>query len=248
MSSIRQRLDKVLTGWRDWNITLQAMPQVISELKGGITNTSFLLSEGRQQMVLRLNSPYSRELGIDRDIERKILELVSPKNLAPKVYFNNLDCLVTEYLAGDVADYDKDHLQCHYQQLLQAVHQLTPDLPEFNYLQHMENYWCYLVDHGDSLPEELCQQRARLLPVLEKLGCGEENRVLCHHDPGLHNLRFRQNSLLLIDWEYAGMGMKAMDYAASGMIEPVLPDFSALSAYQNRLWHRVFALAHQGKC
>ena len=243
MSSVRSRLENTLKSWQDWNVALQASPQVIQELKGGSTNASYLLSDGHQQLVLRLNSPHSRILGIDRQVERKILELASQKKLAPKVYFNNLDCLVTEYLAGYVGDSNKHDLQCEYQELLNAVHQLIPDLPDFNYLDHMENYWRFLVDHGDSIPGDLCQQRTRLLPVLEKLVCSKENRVLCHHDPGLHNLRTRHGRLMLLDWEYAGMGFQDMDYAASDMIEPASPVFSELSAYQNRLWHRVSDLA-----
>ena len=52
---------------------------------------------------------------------------------------------------------------------------------------------------------------------------------------------------MLIDWEYASMGIAYIDIASSGVIQPVDPHSRMISDYINELWTRVKRLTESGK-
>ena len=202
-----QRLQQALSNWQKWAVTLPETPAVISELKSGLTNQNYLLASGSQRMVLRLNAPHSEWLGIDRQREAVILDTVSQAGIAPPVYYCAPEegVLITEYVEGQPLDIHNPESIQRIQALFEQVHQLQPEIPVFDYRQHIANY------------QQAAGQGASLSPLLNKAlqtlqaASGEG---LCHHDPTVGNIIDSNGRLYLIDWEYAGLGAIEFDKAA----------------------------------
>jgi thiamine kinase len=207
-------LEQALQTWRDWQLPLVRPPLVIEELHGGKTNRSFLCVAGEQKVVLRLNSPLSHQLGINRQHERQILQRL--QGLAPELFFFNDDILVTGYLEGRC--WTREDLQNRGNQtrliaVLETVHQHELQLPAFDYLRHAEHYWQMLCHSRNSIPEQLQQRREIMLPLLREFQQQAIPRVLCHHDLVPANIIECDGVLRLLDWEYAGMGFADFDRA-----------------------------------
>ncbi|MEY3018216.1 MAG: hypothetical protein RL336_1351, partial [Pseudomonadota bacterium] len=64
-SALRSALTALAT--KGWQL------QVVGELAGGMTNSSVIVKQGTARYVLRLNHPDSQALGIDRNLEIRIV-------------------------------------------------------------------------------------------------------------------------------------------------------------------------------
>lgn len=204
---LEQRLEQALANWEKWAIKLQSKPSVICELTGGLTNHSYMIISGNKQMVLRLNAENSHELGINRHHEKTILNIVSKAGIAPAVYYCSPDegVLVTELIEGMPLDITAPESIQRLHLLFEQVHRLKPDIPIFDYQQHISQYRCAVGDN-----EPLPPQLEKAVKVLQT----QSGQGLCHHDPSVGNVIERQGQLYLLDWEYAGLGAVQFDNAA----------------------------------
>ena len=235
----KQLLSRALNSWKSWQLPFDRQPQVISRLTGGTTNSTYLVGDGQNTVVLRINSRFSDLLGIDRQTEKDVLEKVSKAGFAPQVFFNNLQWLVTEYVPEKPSLQGNAFLEA-YTQLINSVHQLSFQGSTFDYVTHCERYWRFLVDQQVTIPEQLCLVRNNILLRLEQLQGLQTSRVLCHHDAGTHNLLQVNNRLLLIDWEYAGLGIRDIDLASGGILCSDRADLIEVCQYINQLWYLVY--------
>ncbi len=200
-----------LQDWRSWG--LAQAPRLLHRLPGGRTNTSYLVEASGQRLVLRHNYSASAELGIDRERERKILVAAAAAGIAPQLVYCDDRVMLAEYIDGDHWHQTADLNAEHAEQLLSTmarVHRIRLDLPRYDYLAHIEAYWRQLPAQHSNMATE----HDRMLPLLHRFQ--EECRChsLCHHDPLAGNVIASGNRLYLIDWEYAGMGCRAFDFAA----------------------------------
>ena len=81
-------------------------------------------------------------------------------------------------------------------------------------MQQAEAYWQVLLARPRQPDAALVRERQRALPLLMQFQQNCRCHSLCHHDPVLANIIDANGRLYLIDWEYAGMGCRAFDYAA----------------------------------
>ena len=106
MNRTQAVLQSALSSWQNWNSgepglgLLAAKPEIVTELFGGRTNKTFLVSSGDFRAVVRVNSPDAVKLGIDRQREKQILELLQPTGLVPRVLLFDNDFLVSEFIEG----------------------------------------------------------------------------------------------------------------------------------------------------
>jgi thiamine kinase len=210
-------LEQQLHRWRSWD--LPQRPVIERKLGLGRTNRNYLMSVAGRELVLRINHGASASMGINRQREQQILSLVSAAGIAPQVYYNNPDegILITEYLRGEHWPGDEaiDSLrQQHLLELMQRIHELALPLPRFDYMQQAEAYWQALPGQPLQSEAALVQERQRMLPLLRQFQQNCQCHSLCHHDPVLANIIDANGRLYMIDWEYAGMGCRAFDYAA----------------------------------
>ncbi|MGV6807239.1 MAG: phosphotransferase [bacterium] len=238
------KLQEYLDTWCDWSPGFVSRPKILRPLLGGLTNQTFLVgNDDGQRAVLRVNSPISAALGIDRSREKYLLGVAEAAGLAPETYYNNLDILVSEYLdtapADDLllAEKRSDLRRC-----MERVHTLSVDLPALDYQAYFEAYLKILSDAQHPQVKTFQAQYPRYRETLEALDSSADERgarVLCHHDATLANLLYRQQKPLLIDWEYAARGIVEMDWVFSDVPQPFDAEILVLRGYMNRLWEAV---------
>ena len=204
-----------LSSWQDWNTSgleaPEAEPEVVSELFGGRTNKTFLVSSGDFRAVIRINSPDAVKLGIDRQREKRILQLLQPTGLVPKVLFIHDEFLVSEFIEGNSLT-DKSlknsHIMESLSEALAVVQSIQmPDASPRNYLDYCRQYLNQLSEVTVSaLVVKQIEEAARAVD-------GEAwDPVICHHDMLPENIIVNDRGLFIIDWEYAALGHPGLDF------------------------------------
>lgn len=184
---------------------------MVRELLGGRTNKSFLVSSGAFQAVVRVNSPVSIKLGINRRREKKILGLLEPTGLIPKVFFIDDELLVSEFIEGSCLT-DKSLKNSHIMESLskalavvQAVKMI--DTGPRNYLDYCQQYLSQLSDK--TVSPAVVKQIKDAAKAVDAAGW---EPVICHHDMVPENIIINKEGLFLIDWEYAALGHPGLDF------------------------------------
>ena len=143
MSNPQQILQQTLSKWQSWQVegtTLCSQPQVIRELSGGKTNRSFLVASGNFQAVVRVNAANSESLGIDRNREQKILQLLQHTGTVPRLFYTDKQAMVSAYCLGqhwmDTAE-NRRNLNAALAQI-QAI--AVADLEKRNYVNYCTAY------------------------------------------------------------------------------------------------------------
>ncbi len=213
------RLTAALADWRAWSAS---PPAVIGELKGGLTNQSYLLQADDAHMVLRLNADNTGELGLDRALEQQVLHRASLAGVAPALVYSNPQggVLITEYHAGQrwkiAHNHDANKLR-QFARLLKTVHQLAPVDGALDLRQRAEHYWLTLNKAGPanaSLVHALRVLAPRLQEFFTRASAACTQLCVCHNDLLAANLLLTTNDhLLALDWEYAAMGDPYFDLA-----------------------------------
>ena len=103
-------LHQTLSEWRRWEVCLPGKPSLVKPLSGGITNLSYLVESGSRRAVVRVNTPHSKVLGIDRQREETLLRLLQPTGYVPKLLYVTGEVLVTEFVDGRVWDLSLIHI------------------------------------------------------------------------------------------------------------------------------------------
>ena len=204
-----------LSSWQDWNTSgleaPEAEPEVVSELFGGRTNKTFLVSSGDFRAVIRINSPDAVKLGIDRQREKRILQLLQPTGLVPKVLFIHDEFLVSEFIEGNsITDKNlkNSHIMESLSEALAVVQSIQmPDASPRNYLDYCRQYLNQLSEVTVSaLVVKQIEEAARAVD-------GEAwDPVICHHDMVPENIIVNDRGLFIIDWEYAALGHPGLDF------------------------------------
>ena len=199
--------------WRDWpRWGLTQAPRVLQRLSGGRTNQTYLIEVSGHRLVLRRNHESSSGLGIDRVSERRILDAVIGAGIAPPLVYSDDRTLITEYVGGEHwhdPGIDPARRVARLLPVMQKVHSLRLDLPRYDYSAHADGYWRQLPP----AQKKRVGAHARMRPLLQKFQDECRCHALCHHDPVPGNIIAGVNRLYLIDWEYAGMGCRAFDFA-----------------------------------
>ncbi|MDG1311583.1 MAG: phosphotransferase family protein [Porticoccaceae bacterium] len=208
-------MQRALSNWQSWNTSgLQPpcnKPEIVKELLGGRTNKTFLVAAGHFHAVIRVNSPDSVKLGIDRQLEKKILELLQPTGIVPQILFIDDDLLVSKFIEGDCLT-DKSLKNSHIMEslsdalgIVQSI-EMTDSNPR-NYLDYCRSYLDQLSDTVVSpLVVEQIEEAAR---AVDDEGW---EPVICHHDMVPENIIVNDDGLFIIDWEYAALGHPGLDF------------------------------------
>jgi thiamine kinase-like enzyme len=207
-------------------------------LGGGITNRNYRVRLGPTEYMVRLPGKDTALLGIDRAAERIANQSAAELGIAPAVAAAGDDYLVTRFIecrpvsAGELAADPTDAARA-----LRAFHDRGPELPTRFWVPELaEEYAAIVIARGGSLPSgfEDARRAAAQIAAERPLSAA----VPCHNDLLTANLiRDSGGRLLLVDWEYAGMGDPFFDLGNLS----VNNDFDAraderlLTAYLGRL-------------
>ncbi len=218
MPAQRLRLKQALHSW-DRHCDAEAPSRIVSAFSTGLTNRSFLIVTGDNFFVLRLHNLASSALGINRQNEELILSVLAKKNIAPApIYFSACGGFsVLSYANGRVwtqRDFSSSFQRTELLQAIECYQQCDFSLPEFDYVRHLQCYWKRFCR---AYPGDVrgLQHRWRVFLnrlILEQNIC--RGRVLVHHDLNPSNIIETKCGILILDWEYAGIGFKGVDEAS----------------------------------
>ena len=188
-----------------------AAARIDSKISDGPSNASYLLEHSGEQYVLRLDKPETIELGLNRNSENRICRLVADAGLAPEpVYFDPAGGVyLRRYLPGrswrpsDLAGSGKLRSLAG---LLRVLHNLPRLGAAFKPLAAARRY----AAHLDSGPTQSILLEAEKL--MQRIDKESPLPTLCHNDLVCQNV-LEGDTLMLIDWEYAGIGNRFFDLA-----------------------------------
>jgi thiamine kinase-like enzyme len=176
-------------------------------LDGGITNRNYRVRLGVTDCVLRLPGRNTSLLGIDRAAERIANEAAAGLGIAPAVLAAGERYLVTRFIecrpatASELAADPSAAARA-----LRAFHDGGPQLPTRFWVPELVADYARIAGGGArELPDgyEHARRTAARIAAARPLTAPKP----CHNDLLTANLiRDREGRLLLVDWEYAGMG------------------------------------------
>jgi thiamine kinase-like enzyme len=184
-------------------------------LDGGITNRNYRLRLGEDEYVLRLPGKDTALLGICRDAERVANEAAATLGIAPAVAAAGERFLVTRFVV--CSPIDADELRADPRPVaraLRAFHDSGVVLPaRFWVPDLLGSYAAIVAERGGALPPRYELARSVAARIADALPLSEP--VPCHDDLLPANLLRVESpdgpGVVLVDWEYAGMGHRLFD-------------------------------------
>ena len=207
-------LQKTLSDWQGWSISSSKKPVVVSELKGGKTNRSFLVETTYEQVVVRINAANGRSLGVDRRQEAEILSRLQILDCVPKIFFISDQVLVSEYIPGRCWDTEdlkkKDQLRklSNLVEDLQGI-SLPENITQRNYVAYCQHYIQQLSVVVRQSEREFIE---RVHGAAKTIDEAHWKPVINHHDLVPENIIESERGLFLLDWEYAAYGHPGIDF------------------------------------
>ncbi len=178
-------------------------------LEGGITNRNYRVLLGEREYVIRLHGKDTDLLGISRRAERLANEAAAGLHIAPGVAAEFDGGLVTEFLTCQALS--GRELEARAEEIgaaLRAFHDCGIELPTRFWVPDLLTDYTEIIRARDApLPEAYEQAMDIAARITSALG-GEDSLRPCHNDLLAGNIVLDQASgrVMLVDWEYAGMG------------------------------------------
>jgi len=180
-------------------------------LEGGITNRNYRVRLGGRDCVLRLAGKDTSLLGIDREAERMANQKAAELGFAPGVLAADEQWLLTEYIDGAAGEPPAvRQVAKAIGEALRAFHASGVELPTRFWVPELLDAYAEVVrQRGGRLPDaygrarELTARIAEVLPLTKA--------VPCHDDLLPGNVMRADGKVILVDWEYAGMGHPMFD-------------------------------------
>jgi aminoglycoside phosphotransferase (APT) family kinase protein len=182
-------------------------------LHGGSTNRNFRVRLGGEEYMLRLHGANTALLGIDREAEGLANAAAAGVGIAPPVAALLEGCLVTGFLAlsppgpGEVAARAADTARA-----LRRFHDLDLQLPSTFWVPDLlAAYAAELARRGASPPAPYARAVDAAGKVARTLALTDPRP--CHNDLLPGNILYSpgDGGVMLVDWEYAGMGHPYFD-------------------------------------
>lgn len=204
----------------DWLQTvpaLQGRPVTREPLTGGMTNRNYLLKAGPDWFVLRVPGENSALLGIDRSVEHASALAAFHAGIAPEVVAVRPGhlAMLTRFVPGRAlteADLRSPAVLARAVQALRRFHDGPGGGGAFSPFATIRRYHSLALAHGVRLPPELGPALATLARLEQALG-SPGRPAPCHNDLLASNFIQLGQSILILDWEYAGVGDVFFDLA-----------------------------------
>ena len=183
-------------------------------LAGGITNRNFRVRLGGADYVLRLPGKDTDLLGIDRRAERAANARAAELGIAPAVaaQLDDPPCLVTRFVQGrDMSPQELRASAGEVAAALRSFHDSGLRLAvAFDSFRVPLAYAATARARGAEPPPGFEVALAHARRIEAALSGPEHSPVPCHNDLLAANF-IHDGRLLIIDWEYAGMGDRYFD-------------------------------------
>jgi thiamine kinase-like enzyme len=191
---------------------------VVRPLEGGITNRNFLVNFGGTEYVVRLPGKDTDLLGINREAERLATRQAAELGLGPKVaaMFEEPPCLVTCFVEGrqlTSEELRQPAVLAEVARGLRAFHDSGLELPtDFHVYDVVREYAEIAQARGGELPEAFRESFERAGEIVAAVSDHPEHKPAPSHDDLLAaNFLHTGDHVVIVDWEYAGMGDRFFD-------------------------------------
>ena len=218
-NSNQLKSDAIETASKALNTTPGAITR-ITVLKKGMTNRSFLFNCNDRKYIMRIPGEGTDKL-INRKQEANVYQKINNKHICDNIVYINPEngYKITEFIEGtrvcdplNIMDVKKcmSKLRSFHEMNLQVVHEF--DL--FRQIDFYESLW----DGRKSIYKDYYQTKAHVMSLKPYIDSQPQKRGLTHIDAVPDNFLFstdpdQQETIRLIDWEYAGMQDPHVDIA-----------------------------------
>ena len=166
--------------------------------------------------MLRVGGKDTTLLGIDRNHEHEASRVAAALGVGPEVvrFVEPEGYLITRFVGGTPVPADELRQPARlrdFAQTLRRVHDGPPIVARFDSFRVVENYCATAVAHGVAVPTAYGEAR-RVANEVERAR-GRPPLATCHNDLLNANLIATEDGLVIVDWEYAGMGDRFFDLA-----------------------------------
>jgi thiamine kinase-like enzyme len=182
-------------------------------LEGGITNRNFRVNLGGTDYVVRLPGKDTELLGIDREAERLATKKAAELGLGPKVaaMLDQPPCLVTCFVESremTAAELREPGRVEEVGEGLRRLHHSGLELPTEFYASEIVSHYAEVAQsRGGILPDGFEHAGDCARKVVKAVRKNPEHQPLpCHNDLLTANFLNDGERLVIVDWEYAGMG------------------------------------------
>ncbi|HSK99584.1 MAG TPA: phosphotransferase [Rubrobacteraceae bacterium] len=201
-------LKRVVEAMPEWSGAARMEAEYIS---GGITNRNYCVRVDGEPFFVRLAGEETEALGIDRANERAAVEAAAAVGVGPGVvaYLPEHGCLVTEWLEG--REIPPEELRGRevlggLVGSIRAFHN-CPQIPgTFSPFRVVELYRESAERRGVKVPEVYWWLLERAREVEKALRQDPTPMCPCHNDLLNANFLLQDHRVMIVDYEYAGMG------------------------------------------
>jgi aminoglycoside phosphotransferase (APT) family kinase protein len=194
-----------------------AAPEV-TVLDGGVTNRNLRMGFGAGEYVVRLCGKETAALGIDREAEVQATRAAHALGIGPEVvaYLPEHECVVTRFVQGRAAQPGELSRRPgaleHAAGALRAFHAGASLPVGFDAFELGAGYCEQARARGAAVPDAYADATALVGRIAAALRHPEHAPVPCHNDLLSSNfLLGDQETMTIVDWEYAGMGDRYFD-------------------------------------
>jgi thiamine kinase-like enzyme len=189
----------------------------VSALGGGITNHNYRVDVDGKSYALRIAGENTDLLGINREYEYAANLLAGQLGLAPDVVFfiRPEGYLITRFISGDA--FSPEQIREHENirrvaEILHKIHQM-PEIPgTFSAFQVVKAYAKIAHRYDVAFPQNFHELIMQMKQAESALRVNPDPPQPCHNDLLFGNF-ITNSTLLVLDWEYAGMGDIFFDLA-----------------------------------
>jgi thiamine kinase-like enzyme len=183
----------------------------VAPLGGGITNKNFRLDIAGQSFVVRLFGKDTEFLGIDRVAEHQAATSAAGAGVAPEVveYLPELRALVTRFVDADPLppeDLERREVLEQVVRSVKAIHAMESITTTFDAFGVVRDYRAVAEEHGVRVPDEYGPVLALADRIERAFGRAPIPPRPCHNDLLNANFLVKDGRVLIVDYEYAGMG------------------------------------------
>ncbi len=178
-------------------------------LEGGITNRNYRAELGEREYVIRLHGKDTGLLGISREAERLANDAAAGLGIAPAVAAGFEGGLVTEYLSCEsLSGPSIEERAEEIGAALRAFHDCGVELPSRFWVPELLADYTEIIRGRGATPPRAYEEAMAIAGRITAALRAEAELRPCHNDLLAGNIILSRESgkVMLVDWEYAGMG------------------------------------------
>jgi thiamine kinase-like enzyme len=183
----------------------------VEPLTLGITNRNFRIDVGDASYVIRLSGRDTELLGIDREAEFTAARAAAAAGVAPEVvaYLPEHRALVTRFVEAQPLEperLEEDEVLRAVVDAIRAIHAMPEIASTFDAFAVVRDYRDIAAGRGVQIPSAYDAALEAADAIADAISSAPAPWRPCHDDLLNANLLWREGRVIVVDYEYAGMG------------------------------------------